>query len=63
MWENEALDLPEDLPATTNTKAVQIKYTMTVRHEIFKTIFNRIFMVLSLKIELPKFPQQKFVPR
>ena len=33
--DNEALDLPEDLPATTNTKAVQIKYTMTVRHDTF----------------------------
>ena len=31
VWDNEALDLPKDLPATTSTKAVQIKYTMTVR--------------------------------
>ncbi len=30
IWEDETLVLPEDLPPSTTTKAVQIKYTLTV---------------------------------
>ncbi len=30
VWDKETIEVPEDLPTTTNTKAIQIRYTMTV---------------------------------